>query len=80
MREIKWHVFSEGGEPLCFNDKAIEFDTKEEAELFIAPIIDELTIAGCPPNIKEGILYYDGGYCHYPEEVIIGYDATKEYE
>ena len=70
MREIKWHIFSEDNKPLCLDDKAIEFDTKEEAEAFIEPILEELTMNGCPPHISEGILYYDGGYCHYPEEVI----------
>ena len=67
MRPVKWHIFNKGNEPLCFEDKAIEFDSFEEAESFV--LLFEEDIKENSLIIKEGILYYDGGYCHYPEEV-----------
>ena len=71
MRPLKQHIFNEGNEPLCFEGKAIEFDTFEEAESFVLLFEEDIKeIEGeYGPIIKEGILYYDGGYCHYPEEV-----------
>ena len=45
------------------------FDTEEEAVDFFLTFFGEITKENCP-NIVQGILYYDGGYCHYPEEVL----------
>lgn len=69
MREMKWHIFNEDNNPLCLEDRAIEFDTEEEAVDFFLTFFGEITKENCP-NIVQGILYYDGGYCHYPEEVL----------
>ena len=49
----------------------VPFDSFEEAESFVLLFEEDIKeIEGdYGPIIKEGILYYDGGYCHYPEEV-----------
>ena len=67
IKKMKWHIYhTMTGEPLCWGEKALEFDTKESAEDFLGSIIlnycgnvedfDKHTI------VKEEILYYDDGY------------------
>lgn len=61
VRDMKWHIYNMDHEPLCWDDKALEFDTREDAEKFLGSIPtsdleDEM------PIIAENILYYDGGY------------------
>ena len=34
-KEIKWYIFNSNEEPLCWEDKVLEFDTKEKAEALI---------------------------------------------
>ena len=57
MKEMKWYIFNLNEEPLCWEDKVLEFDTKEKAEAFLksADIPKEEVI------IQEYILFYDGG-------------------
>lgn len=60
-RTMKWHIYNMDHEPLCWEDKALEFDTRKDAEKFLDSIPtskfeDEM------PIIVEDILYYDGGY------------------
>lgn len=57
-KEMKWYIFNFNEEPLCWEDKVLEFDTKEKAEAFLksAEIPKEEVI------VKEYILFYDGGY------------------
>ena len=65
IRSIKWHIFNENGDPLCWDQEALEFDTQESAEAFLYSAIASeehdpdfyKTV-----EIKECILYYDGGY------------------
>lgn len=63
---MNWHIYNINHEPLCWDDKALEFNTKEEAEEFIA-ICKKLDLGIFDDNeiqfsIKHDILYYDGGY------------------
>ena len=58
MKDMKWYIFNFNKEPLCWEDKALEFDAKEKAEAFLksADIPEEEVI------IREYIFFYDGGY------------------
>ena len=59
IRPIKWHIYQNGTDcPLTWNDKAIDFETEQEAKQFAAKyLIEEDDF-----YIKEDILYYDGNY------------------
>lgn len=65
VRDMKWHIIGPGDSPLCWGDKALEFNTEEDARDFLASVIAEEQ----PEDgfyecaiVKEGVLYYDGGY------------------
>ena len=77
MREMKWHIYNEKfpAQPLTWNGAALEFDTEEDAEKFIAslPIIEDNDGA----YVTEGILFYDGGYLNATGK-IIEYDIDGE--
>lgn len=69
MRELKWHIINDDDYPLCWDnndwesDRAIEFESKEEAKEFLEMILlnyPDFRINGA--HIVELILYYDGGY------------------
>lgn len=60
-RTMKWHIYNMDHEPLCWDDHALEFNTRKDAEKFLSSIPrpnfdDEM------PIIVEDILYYDGDY------------------
>lgn len=67
VRDMKWHIWSSKLEeyPLCWEDKALEFDTEADARSFL-----EYAIRASEHNeefykdvvVSESILYYDGGY------------------
>lgn len=58
IRPMKWHIYQkETNYPCVWDDKAIDFDTKEEAERFAIKYLEEEEF-----YIKEDILYYDGNY------------------
>ena len=76
IRPMKWHIFNEYDEPLCWDDQALEFDTKESAERFLHSHVDSFYdnfdeyCQTFGVNIKEGILYYDGGYIDCTHKII----------
>lgn len=69
MREMKWHLYNDNYEPLCWendnweSEKLIDFDSIEEAINFW-----ELTQKHYPEigkdisRVKQDINYYNGGY------------------
>lgn len=75
IKEMKWHIYHVmTGEPLCWDEKALEFDTKESSEDFLGSII-----LNCYGNVedfdkhaivKEDILYYDGGYLNATDYLV----------
>jgi ribA/ribD-fused uncharacterized protein len=75
-RPMKWHIFDSGREPLCWDEFAIEFDTKETAERFIYSYIDgmgfdrEQYFHDYGVSIEECIFYYDGGHVNLTNKIV----------
>ena len=74
---MKWHIYHKiTGEPLCWDKKALEFDTKEDTENFLGSVI--LNYLGNVEDfdknteIKEDILYYDDGYLNATAKNVTG--------
>ena len=59
IRDMKFHIYSPDHEPLCWEDKALEFDFAEDAYDFLRGADEEL-LEDCV--VVQDILYYDGGY------------------
>ena len=59
VRDMKFHIYNMEHEPLCWEDKALEFDFAEDAHDFLRDV-DEDLIEGCV--VVQDIMYYDGGY------------------
>ena len=76
MRSMKWHIYNSENNPLCWDDKAIEFDTKESAERFLHSYVDfqydsyEEYCQTFGVVIKEGILFYDYGYINCTNKIV----------
>lgn len=65
MRFMHWNIYNaENGQVLTWDDKAIDFKTKEDAVDFVN---HSFGIDIEDTKIEEGILYYDGGYIPYEE-------------
>ena len=77
IQSLKWHIFNEHNEPLCWDDKALEFDTKESAERFLHSHVDTMYDSYeeyCETfgiTFKECILYYDGGYFNATNKIVV---------
>lgn len=73
---MKWHIFNEWNEPLCWEDKTMEFDTKESAERLLHSLVDcfcDSFNEYCRTfgvTIKECIFYYDGGYINCTNKIV----------
>ena len=64
-RDMKWHIYNMEHEPLCWENKALEFDTLESANKFLKDVEKVISEdGGILDNaiIVEDILYYDSGY------------------
>ena len=65
VRDMKWHIYNMNNEPLCWDDKALDFDTEQDARRFIDSVNNEINDEDFSEDnfvIIEDILYYDGGY------------------
>ena len=77
IQSLKWHIFNESNEPLCWGDKALEFNTKESAERFLHSHVDTMYDSYeeyCETFgiiIKECILYYDSGYLNTTNKIVV---------
>ena len=84
MRSMKWHIFNNENEPLCWDDNAIEFSTKESAERFLHSYVDTMYdnfdqyCRDYGIQIKECILFYDGGGYIDCSDKIVAYDDDGE--
>lgn len=65
VRPMKWHIYGPENHPLCWDDQALEFDTNMDAREFLKSAMDNSLLDEefwVEVEIKENILYYDGGY------------------
>lgn len=65
VKEPKWYIFNKEFEPLCWEDKALEFDTYEDAKIYLRSAIKESSHSDDfwdDVQIIECIFYYDDGY------------------
>ena len=78
-REMKFHIYNMEHEPLCWEGKALEFDTFKSAIRFLYEVdaVDANLLANAA--INEDILYYDGGYINATNLTIANDElVTKE--
>ncbi|MBO7211003.1 MAG: hypothetical protein J6V44_08325 [Methanobrevibacter sp.] len=75
-RDMKWHIYNMEHEPLCWDDKALEFDFAEDAHDFLRDV-DELMILESAIVVQD-ILFYDGGYINATDLRIQFDDETGE--
>ena len=66
MENMKWYIFNDDGEPLCWkiadgSYPALQFDTKFDAVVFINSIVECYGDTYGEFNIKECIFFYDDG-------------------
>ena len=71
VKSAKFHIYNFNDEPLCWeldgehNDRAIEFETRQEAETFLTLLaLYYSEIYKDVMGVREDILYYDSGYIH----------------
>lgn len=85
-RPMKWYIFNENKQPLCWKEKAVEFSSKEAAERFLRSHTDAMDISYeeyCDIvgiSIKECIFYYDGGYIDCSDKIVFYEDDDCEGE
>ncbi len=73
-RNMKFHIYNMEHEPLCWEDKALEFDFAEDAHDFLREV-DEDLLEGCV--VVQDILYYDGGYINATDLRIVNDELVK---
>lgn len=80
MNMMKWFIYNcEFNEPLCWEGKVLEFDTEEQAKVFLSsiPPVGYEHITDTNIEIKNCILYYDGGHLNASGKILI-YDENGE--
>lgn len=83
IKSMKWYIFNDEHEPLCWDGQALEFDTKEAAERFLHSHTDimydgyEGYCEAFGVVIEECIFYYDGGCVNATNKIVI-YDQDGE--
>ena len=75
-REMKFHIYNMEHEPLCWDDKALEFDFAEDAHDFLRDVDELILLEGA--IVVQDILYYDGGYINATDLRIQFDDETGE--
>ena len=81
IRELKWHIYNEKNNPLCWDDKMLEFDTEESANRFLHSCIDDENFEEyCKTygiSIQQTIAFYDGGYLDATNLIVEHTDEDK---
>ena len=74
VRDMKFHIYNMEHEPLCWEDKALEFDFAEDAHDFLRDVDEDLL-----DNVVvvQDILYYDGGYINATDLRIVNDELVK---
>jgi hypothetical protein len=62
-------------EPLCWEDKVLEFDFVEDAHDFLRDVDEEDLLEGVV--IVQDILFYDGGYINATDLRIVNDELVK---
>lgn len=75
-RDMKWHIYNMEHEPLCWDDKALEFDFAEDAHDFLRDVDELMILEGA--IVVQDILFYDGGYINATDLRIQFDDETGE--
>mgnify|MGYP007057699883 FL=1 len=75
-RDMKWHIYNMEHEPLCWGDKALEFDFAEDAHDFLRDVDELMILEGA--IVVQDILFYDGGYINATDLRIQFDDETGE--
>ena len=73
-RDMKFHIYNMEHEPLCWEDKALEFDFAEDAHDFLCDV-DEDLLEGCV--VVQDILFYDGGYINATNLRVVNDELVK---
>lgn len=76
VRDMKFHIYNMGHEPLCWENKALEFDFAEDAHDFLRDVDELMILEGA--IVVQDILYYDGGYINATDLRIQFDDETGE--
>lgn len=74
-REMKFHIYNMEHEPLCWEDKALEFDFVEDAHDFLRDVDEEDLLEGVV--VVQDILFYDGGYINATDLRIVNDELVK---
>lgn len=75
VRDMKFHIYNRAHEPLCWDDKALEFDFAEDAHDFMRDISEGLNEEYY--IVVQDILYYDGGYINATDLRIVNDELVK---
>ena len=75
-RDLKFHIYNMEHEPLCWEDKALEFDFAEDAHDFLRDVDELMILEGA--IVIQDILFYDGGYINATDLRIQFDDETGE--
>lgn len=75
-RDMKFHIYNMEHEPLCWEDKALEFDFAEDAHDFLRDVDELMILEGA--IVIQDILFYDGGYINATDLRIQFDDETGE--
>ena len=75
VRDLKWHIYNMEHEPLCWDDKALEFDFAEDAHDFLRDVDKLMILEGA--IVVQDILYYDGGYINATDLRIVNDELVK---
>ena len=80
-RNMKWHIYDADHQPLCWDGQALEFDFDSDASEFLnsAIVNSEHDIEFySEAEIKQDILYYDGGYLNATHLRVVWDEETDE--
>ena len=74
VRDMKFHIYNMEHEPLCWEDKALEFDFAEDVHDFLRDVDEDLLDNAV---VVQDILYYDGGYINATDLRIVNDELVK---
>ena len=76
-RPMKWHIFNDENEPLCWDDQALEFDEYDQVLRFLNSYLDAMGTSledyckAFGVEFKKCIFYYDGGHLDCSHKIVV---------